>query len=97
MTTLDSFPNAGLGHAQDSSGFTFGTKFIIQPQAGVRLFVTDRIVLSTEVKDVIWRLSYPQTFLIGPEPILNPITQKANEWTHHFVLRFALTYAFGFE
>ena len=83
---------------QDSSGFSFGTKFIIQPQAGIRLFVTDRIVLSTEVKDVLWRLSYPQTFLIvGPDPILDPDTQKANEWTHHFVLRFSLTYAIGFE
>ena len=82
---------------QDSSGFRFGVKFLVQPQAGIRFFVTDRIVLSTEVKDVIWRLSYPETYLIGDDPILDPRTNKASEWTHHFVLRFALTYAFGID
>ncbi len=82
---------------QDSSGFSLGTKFIIQPQAGIRFFLTDRIVLSTEAKDVLWRLSYPPTYLIGDDPILNPVIHKANEWTHHFVLRFGLTYALGME
>jgi hypothetical protein len=91
----------GLGFGgdvpQDSTGFSLGTKFILQPQAGFRFYVSDRIVLTAEMKDVLWRLSYPPTYLTGADPILDPRTQKGNEWTHHFALRFALSWAFGME
>lgn len=100
---LSPYLGVGLGIAfggtvpQDPTGFSFGTKFILQPQAGFRMYLSDRIVLTAEMKDVLWRLSHPQSFLTVADPILDPDTQKANEWTHHFVLRFALAYAIGIE
>ena len=100
---LSPYVGLGIGIAfggtvpQDSTGFSFGTRFVVQPAAGFRFYLTDRIVLTSEAKDVLWRLSYPQTYLTVDDPILDPRTQKANEWTHNFVLRFVLSYAFGIE
>ena len=81
---------------EDITGFTFNAKFLFQPAVGIRLHLSDRLILSAEAKDVIWRLSYPPAYLLGAEPILDPLINKANEWTHHFMLRFSLGYATGF-
>ncbi len=97
------FVGAGIGLGlggtvpQDSTGFSLGTKFLVQPQVGFRLYFSDRIILIAEARDALWRLSHPQSFLTGDEPILDPRVNKANEWTHHFMLRFGLMYAFGMD
>ncbi len=82
---------------QDSTDFTFGNKFLLQPAFGFRLYLSDRLVITAEGKDVMWRLSYPAAFLTGANPIINPTTQKPAEWTHHFVLRLGLGYAIGLD
>jgi hypothetical protein len=89
----------GSSVAQDSSGFTFGTKFQVSPRLGVRWFLSNRINLRIEGRDVLWRLSYPDLFFEAPveaeddPPILDPTTMDETEWTHHPTLTFTLGYA----
>ena len=56
---------------EDSSGFTFNAKFLLQPAAGIRFHLSNRLIVSAEARDLLWRLSYPQSYLLGPEPILD--------------------------
>jgi hypothetical protein len=78
-----------------TSGFRFSTKFLLTPQAGLRLHVSDRLSLDARARDVMWRLSYPQSYFLGGDPVLDPLTQKRNEWTHHLALTLSLGWAIG--
>jgi hypothetical protein len=88
--------------ADSLSGFAFNTQFQIAPGLGVRWYVSDRLMLRADFRDVIWRLSYPQSFFTRPEddqlapPVLNPDVQNDTEWTHHPTLTLTLGYAIGF-
>jgi len=92
----------GNVRADSLSGFAFNTQFQIAPGLGVRWYVSDRLMIRADFRDVIWRLSYPPSFFTRPEddplapPVLNPNVQNDTEWTHHPVLTFTLGYAIGF-
>lgn len=83
----------------DSSGFRFASHFHASPKVGFRWYLSDRIVFRAEGRDILWRLSYPQVFFIPPSgdpdapPVLDPVTTKRTEWTHHPTLMFSLGYA----
>jgi hypothetical protein len=91
----------GTSVPEDSlSGFDFGLHFQTGPQVGLRLHPTERIFLRLEARDVVWRLSYPNVFFEEPEhdpdspPVLNPLIQGENEWTHHLLLLAGLGFSF---
>jgi len=98
------YVGAGLGVAfggevpEDTSGFTFGTKFHVGPALGFRFFVNRRLHFRVEGRDVLWRLTYPGSFFTPPtsdpngDPILNPQDTTDSQWTHHPVLMFGLGY-----
>jgi hypothetical protein len=58
------------------------------------------IGLHVDFRDTIWRLSYPDRFLVVPPgasfaPILDPQFNKNTQWTHNPMLLVSLGYAFG--
>lgn len=82
------------------SGYEFNTKFIADPQIGVRWHMTRNISVRVEFRDPIWRLSYPERFFVAPDdfpddPVLDPQFNKNTQWTHNPMLLFSLGYAFG--
>jgi hypothetical protein len=84
---------------QDITGFKFAIQFHTGPQVGIRLHPSDRLSLKLEARDVIWRLSYPLSFLEAPAsdiaPVLDPQIHDESEWIHHLVLTFGLAFALG--
>jgi hypothetical protein len=84
----------------EDGGFSFSTKFLLSPTAGMRYHVSDRLSLNFEMRDMVWRLGYPPSYFEprddGTPPILNPSSDSSKEWTHHFVLTLGMGYAFGF-
>ena len=90
----------GSGVPQDSSGFTFGTKFVTGPHVGVRWYPTRSVHLRVEGRQLFWQLKYPQTFFNPPSrapsdpPVLGVATDPDSEWTAHPTLLVALGFAF---
>ncbi len=68
----------GEGIAADTSGYNFRRKFFLAPNAGVRIFVTDRLHIRGEARAVFWKLSYPNSFRVRPNPVL--LDGRLNEW-----------------
>lgn len=106
---LAPFVGAGVGltfpsgTAQDTSHFEFGRKIYLAPNAGVRVFLTDRIHLRGEARATFWKLKYPNTFEV--EPPLEPGTPEhpnavitdgvLSEWTTSSWLQVGLGYSFS--
>lgn len=102
---LAPYVSAGLGLAfasrvpQDSSGYSFGTKFYFAPAVGVRVFATRRLYLRLEARTMFWNLSYPSAYQtedpdgFGPlQPILAGSRRK--EWSPVPMLHAGLGFAF---
>lgn len=99
-------PYAGLGLGvalggsvpEDSSGFTFNTKFQLGPSVGLRLFFGNTLHLRAEARDILWRVNYPSRFFQPPAsdpdapPLLDPNTQGNAQWVHHPTIIFAVGY-----
>jgi hypothetical protein len=88
----------------DTSGYRFGSKLYLAPNAGFRLFLGDRLHLRAEARATFWKLKYPTTF--QQEPVEEPGTQdnpnavippggKLQEWTTSSWLQAGLGYAFS--
>jgi hypothetical protein len=106
---LAPFVGAGVGltfpsgTAQDTSHFEFGRKIYLAPNAGVRVFLTDRIHLRGEARATFWKLKYPNTFEV--EPPLEPGTPEhpnavitdgvLSEWTTSSWLQVGVGYSFS--
>jgi hypothetical protein len=58
-----SFPS---GTPQDTSGFEFGHRFFVAPNAGLRIFITDRLHLRAEARATFWKIKYPPSFQQEP-------------------------------
>jgi hypothetical protein len=88
----------------DTSGYKFGSKFYLAPGFGVRLFVTDRLHLRAEARQLFWKLHYPSSYLDEPadQPGSNPpddsnaVIQdgKRDQWTGGRELRIGLGFTF---
>src|SRR5881275_265964 len=72
--------------SRDSSGYRFGTKFTLAPNAGLRWYPARRLSVRGDVRLVLWKLNYPTQFK-QPDPIDNtpvlPGTASLTEWTSH--------------
>jgi hypothetical protein len=88
----------------DTSGFHFGNKFYFAPQAGTRLFLSDRLHVRADVRAVFWKLNYP--FVFTQEPPLDPGTlpddshavitdARLSEWTLTPWFQLGLGYSFS--
>ncbi|MCZ6915170.1 MAG: hypothetical protein O7I93_00200 [Gemmatimonadetes bacterium] len=80
---------------EDSSGFSFNTRFQVGPMIGLKIHPSQKVHFRLEVRDVLWRLSYPDRFFQDPinapgtPPVLDPLVKTDSEWAHH------VTYFFG--
>lgn len=90
----------GASVPDDSSGYSFRTKFNTGPLGGIRWYPSDAFTVRLEVRLIFWQLKYPTSFFTevspGVGPVLNPETDPDAEWTAHPTLAISLGYAFGF-
>ena len=101
---LAPFVGLGFGLAvtdkikQDSSKYSFGTRFYLIPAAGVRYFVTRRMFLKAEARVNFWNLRYPDTYRTDPDGAFGPlgrlITGEPKEWTPTAVIHAGVGFAF---
>jgi hypothetical protein len=87
----------GGGVPQDSSGFKFKTKFQVGPSLGFRLFLGQTFHVRVEARDILWRVSYPDTFFeILDQPdlvtVLDPAVDGKAQWVHHPTFYFSVGY-----
>ena len=101
---LAPYAGVGMGMAfggavpEDSSGFTFKTKFQLSPTVGVRIHPSQRFHVRIEGRATLWKLSYPMRFFDDPanapgtDPLLNPLLETDSDWTIHPTLLFGIGY-----
>ena len=87
------------GAVPADSVFQFSTKFQVAPALGVRWHPTRRFHVRFEVRDILWRVTYPNVFFETPAnapddpPLLDSVVLKRSEWTHHATFVFGFAYA----
>ena len=98
------FVSAGLGllvaakTAQDSSSFSFRTRFTLTPGLGARVFLTDRLYLRLEARTSFWSVSYPASFRAAPSTALSEppvLATPRKEWLANGWYTVGLGYAFS--
>lgn len=75
----------GGASPRDSSGYKFGTKFTIAPNAGLRWYPARRLSVRGDFRLVLWKLNYPISY---KQPASDgsrvlPLTAALTEWTSH--------------
>jgi len=88
---LAPFVGAALGVAfgselaRDTSGYKFGTKITLAPNAGLRWYPTRRISLRGDLRLVLWKLRYPLSYkvLASDGTSVLPAAAPLNQWTGH--------------
>lgn len=72
--------------AQDTSGYQFGTKITLAPNAGVRWYPARRISVRGDLRLVLWKLHYPLSYKV-PNKFDNstvlPALASLDQWTAH--------------
>jgi len=98
------FVSAGLGilvaarTPQDSSGFSFRTRFVLTPGIGARLFLSERLFLRLEARTSFWSVGYPGSFRSAPssDPTQPPVlATPRKEWLANGWYTVGLSYAFS--
>ena len=94
----------GEHSAEDTSAFDFGTKLLIAPSGGARIFIGQRIHMRVEAIWYMWKMKYPPDWLHEPdaeipasgEPSNAPITDvdDLEDWITTPSLRLGLGIAF---
>lgn len=87
----------GASTPRDTSGFKFGTKLMVAPAIGTRLFLSERLFLRFEARTVFWQLSYPDSYRAIPadDPTAPPVRPSAGkEWTTNGWYQIGIGYAF---
>ena len=92
-------PYGGLGFGaafgsdvpEDTSGYDFGTKFVITPYGGVRIMPTPRFGILAEARAPFWKLSYPATLRDPDDPAAATIV--VSEWVVSGWYLFGITIA----
>ena len=69
---------------RDTSGYDFGTKFAVMPEAGIRWYPVRRVSVRVDFRAVGWKVTYPATYKYpyNQTPVLEP-TAPLSEWTWH--------------
>ncbi len=88
----------------DTSSYEFGNKLYLAPNVGLRFFLSHRLHLRAEARQVFWKLSYPSSYRDEPEQ--DPGTAddphallpdgKLDEWTGGRWLQIGMGYTFSF-
>lgn len=75
----------GGGSPPDSSGYRFGTRFTIAPNAGVRWYAGRHVSLRVDFRPVLWKLTYPISFKVpnSQGSAVLPLDAPLDEWTWH--------------
>ena len=71
---------------RDASGYKFGTKFMLAPNAGVRWYPARRLSLRGDFRLVLWKLNYPISYkqpAPGDGSRVLPLNATLTEWTSH--------------
>jgi len=71
--------------SRDSSGYRFGTKFTLAPNAGLRWYLARRVSVRSDFRLVLWKLNYPISY---KQPASDgsrvlPLTAALTDWTSH--------------
>ena len=73
------------GGPPEPNGYTFGNKLAFVPGAGLRWYPTRSVSVRTDLRLVLWKLSYPldyrQPALDGSRVL--PLDASLTEWTAH--------------
>jgi hypothetical protein len=82
----------------DITGYQFGTKALFTPHLGLKWYPIQAFAIKFEARDYIWRLSYPETYIVSYQTGIPPVlpSGKTTEWTHHPALLFSVGYTFTF-
>lgn len=81
---LAPYASIGLGAAvgesvaQDTTAFNFGTKLLLTPAAGVRVYLGERVNLRIEGMYYYWKMKYPPTWLDEPAAQIPPSGDPSN-------------------
>jgi hypothetical protein len=100
---LAPFVSAGFGLVlagetpEDSSGFAFKTRGAVTPGIGARIFLSERLFLKLEARNVFWSVSYPDSYRQRPstdptQPAVLAAPRK--EWVASGWYTIGLSYAF---
>ena len=76
----------GGGSPLDSSGYDFGNKFTVMPDAGVRWYPARRLSVRADFRAVLWKLKYPVEYKQQLSPdgtTVLPLTAALDEYTWH--------------
>ncbi len=70
---------------RDSSGYRFGTKFTIAPNAGLRWYPARRLSVRGDFRLVLWKLNYPLSYKVPASDgsRVLPLTAAFTDWTAH--------------
>ena len=74
----------------DTSGYSFGTKFSVAPDFGVRWYPARRLSAELDYRVVYYKQQYPLSY----RPTLVPLTQSLTEWTSHPWVTFGIGWTF---
>ena len=76
----------GSALAQDTSGYRFGTKITLAPNAGVRWYPARRISVRGDFRLELWKLHYPLSYKV-PNKVdgssVLPLAAPLDQWTAH--------------
>lgn len=73
--------------------FDFGTTFAGEIGAGVEWFMTRRLTLRLDARDVLWQLPNPLAFR-EQATLAEEVTLSEDEWVQNFVLSLGIAYRF---
>jgi len=85
------YVGGGLGMAisgaapSDPSGYQFGSKFTVAPNAGLRWYPARRLSVRGDLRLVLWKLNYPVSYKVPASDgsRVLPLTASFSEWTSH--------------
>ncbi len=87
----------GGGSPPDPSGYDFGTKLTVAPEAGLRWYPARRLSVRTDFRLVLWRLKYPLSYkqpsTIDGSRVLS-LVAPLTEWTAHPWITIGLGWTF---
>ena len=87
----------GGGSPPDPSGYNFGNKLTLAPQAGVRWYPARRVSVRADFRLVLWKLRYPLGYK-QPSPVdggrVLPLDASLDEWTSHPWISIGLGWTF---
>src|SRR2546429_2174950 len=76
----------GSALAQDTSGYRFGTKITLAPNAGVRWYPARRISVRGDFRLELWKLHYPLSYKVANTvdgSSVLPLADPLDQWSAH--------------